>query len=69
MYQTVVLYDHNPFDECCDLSICEEPIGSFSGTACTVECTTECLPEETFYAVVALVDEVGFETVSYTMID
>ena len=44
-------------------------IGSCSGTACTIECTTECLPEETYYAVLALVDEVGFETVYYTMID
>jgi len=44
-------------------------IGSCSGTACTIECTPERLPEETYYAVVALVDEVGFETVYYAMID
>ena len=44
-------------------------IGSCSGTVCTIECATECLPEETYYAVVALVDIVGFETIYYTMID
>ena len=65
---SVVLYDGEPFDECCDPSICEEPIGSCSGTACPIECTTECLPEGTYYAIVTLVDEVGLETVYYTMI-
>ena len=66
---SVVLYDGNPFDECCDPSICEEPIGSCSGTACPLECTTECLPEGTYYAVITLVDEVGLEVVYYAMID
>ena len=65
----MVLYDGNPFDECCDPSICEEPIGSCSGTACPLECTTECLPEGTYYAVITLVDEVGLEVVYYAMID
>ena len=44
-------------------------IGSCSGTAGTIECATEGLPEETYYTVVVLVDEVGFETLYYTMID
>jgi len=66
---SVVLYDGDPFDECCDPSICEEPIGSCSGTACPIECTTECLPEGIYYAVVTLVDNVGLETVFYAMID
>ena len=66
---SIVLYDDYPFDECCDPSICEEPIGSCSGTACPIECTTECLDEDTYYAVITLVDEVGLETVYYAMID
>ena len=65
---SVVLYDAYPFDECCDPSICEEPIGSCSGTACPIECTTECLDEGTYYAVVTLVDNVGLERVYYAMI-
>ena len=68
MYQTVVLYDAYPFDECYDPSVCEEPIGSCSGTACPLECTTECLPEGTYYAVVTLVDNVGLERVYYAVI-
>ena len=65
---SVVLYDAYPFDECCDPSICEEPIGSCSGTACPIECTTKCLEEGTYYAVVTLVDNVGLERVYYAMI-
>jgi hypothetical protein len=65
---SVVLYDEEPFDDCCDPSVCEEPIGSCSGTACPIECTTECLTEGTYYAVITLVDEVGLETVYYAMI-
>jgi hypothetical protein len=66
---SVVLYDEEPFDDCCDPSVCEEPIGSCSGTACPIECTTECLDEGTYYAVITLVDNVGLETVYYAMID
>jgi len=65
---SVVLYDDYPFDECCDPSVCEEPIGSCSGTACPIECTTECLSEGTYYAVITLVDNVGLETVYYAEI-
>ena len=65
---SVVLYDGDPFDECCDPSVCEEPIGSCSGTACPIECTTECLPEGTYYAVVTLVDAVGLEKTYYAEI-
>jgi hypothetical protein len=66
---SVVLYEDDPFDECCDPSICEEPIGSCSGTACPIECTTECLTEGIYYAVITLVDNVGLEEVYYAMID
>ena len=65
---SVVLYDGDPFDECCDPSVCEEPIGSCSGTACPIVCETECLTKGTYYAVITLVDEVGNETVYYAMI-
>jgi hypothetical protein len=65
---SVVLYEDDPFDECCDPSICEEPIGSCSGTACPIECTTECLTEGIYYAVITLVDNVGLEEVYYAMI-
>jgi len=65
---SVVLYDGDPFDECCDPSVCEEPIGSCSGTACPISCETECLTAGTYYAVVTLVDEVGNETVYYAKI-
>ena len=65
---SVVLYDAYPFDECCDPSVCEEPIGSCSGTACPIECTTECLTEGTYYAVITLVDNVGLEEVYYAEI-
>jgi len=62
---SVVLYDEYPFDECCDPSICEEPIGSCSGTSCPIECTTECLTEGEYFAVITIVDNVGLETVYY----
>ena len=65
---SVVLYDGDPFDECCDPDICEEPIGSCSGTACPLECSTECLGADTYYAVITLVDYVGNETVYYAEI-
>ena len=65
---SIVLYDDYPFDECCDPSICEEPIGSCSGTACPIECVTDCLTAGTYYAVITLVDNVGNETVFYAMI-
>jgi len=65
---SVVLYDGYPFDECCDPSICEEPIGSCSGTECPILCTTECLDAGTYWAVITLVDNVGLETVYYAEI-
>jgi len=65
---SMVLYDGYPFDECCDPSVCEEPIGSCSGTACPISCVTDCLPAGTYYAVLTLVDNVGNETVYYAEI-
>jgi hypothetical protein len=65
---SIVLYEGYPFDECCDPSICEEPIGSCSGTTCPIECTTECLDPGTYWAVVTLVDNVGNESVYYAEI-
>ena len=67
---SVVLYDGDPFDVCCDPNVCEEPIGSCSGEACPISCETDCLTAVggPYYAVVTLVDEVGNETVYYAMI-
>jgi len=60
---SVVLYDGYPFDVCCDPSVCEEPIGSCSGTTCPIECSTGCLSAGTYWAVITLADNVGLETV------
>jgi hypothetical protein len=65
---SIVLYDGDPFDECCDPSVCEEPIGSCSGTDCPISCVTDCLTAGTYYAVITLIDEVGNETVYYAKI-
>ena len=65
---SIVLYEDYPFDECCDPSICEEPIGSCSGTTCPIECTTECLDAGEYFAVVTLADAVGLETVYISQI-
>ena len=65
---SVVLYDGDPFDDCCDPSICEEPIGSCSGTECPISCVTDCLSAGTYYSIITLVDAVGRETVYYAKI-
>jgi hypothetical protein len=61
------LYDGIPFDDCCDPSVCEEPIASGSGV-CPIDFTTECLDAGTYYVVVNLVDKVGLEKVYYARI-
>ncbi|MCJ7657283.1 MAG: hypothetical protein MUO55_05860 [Candidatus Atribacteria bacterium] len=65
---SINLYDGDPFDSCCDPSVCEEPIASDSGV-CPIDFTTECLAEGTYYAVVNLVDKVGLERNYYAMIE
>ena len=65
----ITLYDDDPFDKCCDPSICEVPIDSDSGI-CPIEFTTKCLTANTtadpyYYAIIELVDEVGLETTYY----
>jgi hypothetical protein len=65
---SINLYEGYPFDECCDPTICEEPISTCSGIDCPIECTTECLEAGTYYAVVKLVDNVGLETTYYAKI-
>jgi hypothetical protein len=59
---SIVIYDGEPFDDCCDPSVCEEPVDSGSGI-CPIEFTTDCLLAGTYYAVITLVDGVGNETV------
>jgi hypothetical protein len=66
---SVVLYDGDPFDECCDPNVCEEPIGSCSGTDCPIVCETVCLTAGDYYAVITLADNVGNETVYYALIE
>jgi hypothetical protein len=65
---SITLYDGEPFDVCCDPSVCEEPIGSASGV-CPVDFTTACLDEtaedEFYYAIIELVDNVGLEQTYY----
>jgi predicted small secreted protein len=61
------IYEGSPFDECCDPSVCEEPIASDSGV-CPIDFTTECLDAGTYYAVVKLVDNVGLESTYYAKI-
>jgi len=65
---SIVLYDDYPFDECCDPSICEEPIGTCSGIECPISCVTECLPAGEYYAVGTMVDAVGNEVEGYMRI-
>ena len=67
---SIVLYDAtpDPFDICCDISVCAEPIGTCSGTECPILCTTDCLTADDYIAVVTLVDEVGNETEYYAWI-
>jgi hypothetical protein len=65
---SIVLYDGDPFDECCDPSICEEPIESCSGTSCPISCVTDCLKAGTYYAVITLLDAVGNEAIYYAKI-
>jgi len=42
----VKIYDENPWEECCDLDPCIDPIAEEDGTACPVTITTECIDEE-----------------------
>jgi len=62
---SINIYDDFPFDECCDAS-CETPIDTDSGV-CPVALTTDCLTtlvdtvEESVFAVLTLVDNVGNE--------
>ena len=65
---SINLYEGDPFDECCDPSVCEEPIATDSGV-CPIDFTTACLPEGGYYAVINLVDKVGLEQNYYAHID
>jgi len=68
------LYKGDPFDICCDTP-CKSPVYSCSGTACPVDCITDCLPdylmtgwtgaEEGYYVITTLLDEVGNKTRYY----
>ena len=69
---SINLYDDDPYDECCDPTVCEEPIATDSGV-CPVDFTTACLLANTtanpyYYVVVNLVDNVGLEQNYYATI-
>jgi len=60
---TIAIYDEYPFEDCCDIP-CVEPMDDYSGTACPVSWTTECiefddLEWEDVFVLVTLVDNVG----------
>jgi hypothetical protein len=63
------LYGRNPFDSCCDPSLCEEPIATGSGIDCPIDFTTGCLEAGTYYAVISLVDNVDLEETYYAKIE
>jgi len=65
---TIDLYTSDPFDDCCDVP-CATPAYSCSpGVACPVDCTLSCLPADTYYVVVTLLDAVGNKTRYYAKV-
>jgi len=62
------VYEDDPFDSCCDPSICEDPVYTCTGTDCPIECTTTCLEAGTYTAIVELVDNVGLTATYYAQI-
>ena len=64
----ITLFDEDPFDICCETP-CAEPIYTCSGTECPISCTTDCLSDGTYYAVVNLVDNVGNEVEYYATLE
>jgi len=70
---SISIYDNNPFKTCCTIP-CEQPIFTCNGTACPIDCTTDCLteyndsgttPDGLYYVVLSLVDNVGNEMQYY----
>ncbi len=65
---SIAIYEDDPFDKCCETP-CDEPIFTCSGTACPIDCTTDCLDAgDKYYVVVNLVDNVGWEAEYYATI-
>ncbi|MDD4363886.1 MAG: choice-of-anchor J domain-containing protein, partial [Atribacterota bacterium] len=65
---SLALYEKYPFDDCCETP-CAEPVFTCSGTDCPIECTTGCLTEDLYYALVTLVDHTGNEVSFGTKIE
>ncbi len=65
---SLALYEDYPFDDCCETP-CAEPVFTCSGTDCPIECTTGCLTEDLYYALVTLVDHTGNEVSFGTQIE
>jgi uncharacterized repeat protein (TIGR02543 family) len=64
----IALYTDYPYDQCCETP-CAEPVATCSGTDCPIECTTDCLTEGTYYAIVTLSDQVDNEVRFGSQID
>ncbi|MBN2395239.1 MAG: hypothetical protein JXC36_02110, partial [Candidatus Atribacteria bacterium] len=65
---SISIYEEDPFNDCCE-TICVEPKETCSGTACPIECITECLAGEKYYIVTNLVDQVGIEQEYYATVE
>ena len=59
---TIDLYLSDPFDDCCDVPCVTPEYSCTAGIACPVDCTLSCLPADTYYVVVTLLDAVGNKT-------
>ena len=59
---TIDLYTSDPFDVCCDVPCITPEYSCPAGVACPVDCTLSCLPADTYYVVVTLLDHVGNKT-------
>jgi len=73
---TLDIYDENPFLTCCVPDPCVTAYKSCTGSACPVECLTECDEDffatgesdeltKDYYVIVSMADEVGNETKYY----
>ncbi|HAJ32088.1 MAG TPA: hypothetical protein DCK79_01755 [Candidatus Atribacteria bacterium] len=65
---TIDLYLEDPFDDCCDVPCVTPAYSCTPGVACPVDCTLSCLPADTYYVVVTLLDAVGNKTRYYAIV-
>jgi len=65
---SIDLYKDDPFDACCDVPCITPAYSCPPGVACPVDCTLSCLPADTYYVVVTLLDAVGNKTRYYAIV-